>query len=184
MIVGNTGWEYHHTGILLQTDDGVHGFGQRAALYPAQTLQPLWTKKAAAVLQSIMPYQYARQIESGGRNYFVLRPGIKIQGRLKQQVSCFWVLLDYIDKVDRHFATGTPGSLISMEIEGRDYSILYAQPGKEKMCCYLMEQSGRTRYFILVEDLAQIPLIRGGQIHAFVLLDEKNTIHYYSRTGG
>ncbi|MCI9669882.1 MAG: hypothetical protein HFG19_09450 [Oscillospiraceae bacterium] len=29
------------------------------------------------------------------------------------------MLLDYIDKVDRHFATGTPGSLISMEIEGR-----------------------------------------------------------------
>ena len=87
------------------------------------------------------------------------------------------MLLDYIDKVDRHFVTGTPGSLISMEIEGRDYSILYAQPGKEKM-------SGRTRYFILVENLAQIQLIRGGHVHAFVLLDDKNTIHYYSGTGG
>lgn len=94
------------------------------------------------------------------------------------------MLLDYIDKVDRHFATGTPGSLISMEIEGRDYSILYAQLGKEKMCSYLMEQSGLTRYFIVVENLAQIPLIKGGQIHAFVLLDEKNTLHYYSGTGG
>ncbi|MCI8755145.1 MAG: hypothetical protein HFG18_00995 [Oscillospiraceae bacterium] len=52
------------------------------------------------------------------------------------------------------------------------------------MCSYLMEQSGLTRYFIVVENLAQIPLIKGGQIHAFVLLDEKNTLHYYSGTGG
>ncbi len=145
---------------------------------------PYGRKKRLQFCRALCHTQYARQIECGGRNYFVLRPGIKIQGRIKQQVSCFWVLLDYIDKVDRHFATGTPGSLISMEIEGRDYSILYAQLGKEKMCSYLMEQSGLTRYFIVVENLAQIPLIKGGQIHAFVLLDEKNTLHYYSGTGG
>ena len=145
---------------------------------------PYRRKKRLQFCRALCHTQYARQIESGGRNYFVLRPSIKIQGRLKQQVSCFWVLLDYIDKVDRHFATGTPGSLISMEIEGRDYSILYAQLGKEKMCSYLMEQSGMTRYFIVVEDLAQIPLVKGGQIHSYVLLDEKNTIHYYLGTGG
>lgn len=145
---------------------------------------PYGRKKRLQFCRTLCHTQYARQTEYGGRNYFILRPGIKIQGRIKQQVSCFWVLLDYIDKVDRHFATGTPGSLISMEIEGRDYRILYVEPGKEKMCSYLMEQSGMTRYFIVVEDLAQIPLVKGGQIHSYVLLDEKNTIHYYLGTGG
>ena len=145
---------------------------------------PYGRKKRLQFCRALCHTQYARQTEYGGRNYFILRPGINIQGRIKQQVSCFWVLLDYIDKVDRHFATGTPGSLISMEIEGRDYRILYVEPGKEKMCSYLMEQSGMTRYFIVVEDLAQIPLVKGGQIHSYVLLDEKNTIHYYLGTGG
>ena len=147
---------------------------------------PYSRKKRLQFCRALCRSQYARQMESEGRHYFILRPKIKIEGRLKQQVCCFWLLLDYIDKADRHFATGTPGCLISMEIAGRDYSILYAEQGKERLCSYLMEQGGTTRYFVLVENLSQIPLIKGGQIHAFAMLDEKNTIHYYSgtETGG
>ena len=143
---------------------------------------PYSRKKRMQLCRTLCHTQYARQISANGRNYFILRPGIKIEGRLKQQICCFWIPLDYIDKVDRHFATGTPGSLISMEIGGRDYTVLYVQQGKEKLCSYQMEQGGVTRYFILVEDLSQIPLIKGGQIHAYAMLDEKNTIHYYSGT--
>lgn len=60
-----------------------------------------------------------------------------------------------------------------MEIGGRDYSILYAERGKERACCYSMEQSGETRYFVLIEDLSQIQLIKGNRIHAFAVLNEK-----------
>ena len=114
------------------------------------------------------------------RHYFVRRFQVKIEGEIKKRIQCFWVLLDYMNQVDQHYASGTPSSLISMEIDGRDYSILYAETGKEKLCNYQMERGGVTRYFVVVENLSQIPLIKGEQIHAFVLLDEKNTVHYYS----
>lgn len=123
---------------------------------------------------------YAARIAFEGRTYFVRHPKIQIKGRLRQQIRCFWVLLDYLDRVDRHYASGTPSSLISMEIDGRDYSILYAERGKERMCSYQMAQGGATRYFVVVEDTAQIPLIKGEQIHAFALLDERNSVKYYS----
>lgn len=122
---------------------------------------------------------HAKRIESGDRAYFVRCP-VKIEGRLLQQVRCFWVLLDYLDKVDHHCAAGTASSVISMEIGGRDYSILYVPKGKERACSYGMERGGMTRYFVVVEDLEQIPLIRGTQIHAFALLDERNTVRYYA----
>lgn len=129
-------------------------------------------------IAKLMCQSHARKMESGGRSYFVRRP-LKIEGRLFQQIRCFWVLLDYLDRVDHHCAANTASSLISMEIGGRDYSILSVPKGKERACSYSMERGGSTRYFILVEDLEQIPLIRGTQIHAFALLDEKNTVHYY-----
>lgn len=124
--------------------------------------------------------QYAKKIAYEGRTYFISRPMVRIEGRLREQVRCFWVLMDYLDRVDRHYASGTESSAISMEIEGRDYSILYAEKGKERLCSYRMEVGGVTRYFILVEDLEQIPLIKGKHIHAFALLDGKNAVHYYS----
>ncbi len=122
---------------------------------------------------------HAKRIEAGERSYFVRRP-LRVEGRLLWQVRCFWVLLDYLDRVDRHCAANTPSSFISMEISGRDYSILYVPRGKEQAYSYAMERGGKTRYFVMVEDLAQIPLIRGAQIHAFALLDERNTVRYYA----
>ena len=122
---------------------------------------------------------HAKRIEAGERSYFVRRP-LRVEGRLLWQVRCFWVLLDYLDRVDHHCAANTPSSLIFMEIGGRDYSILYVPKGMERMCSYSMERGGKTCYFVVVEDLAQIPLIRGTQIHAFALLDERNTVRYYA----
>lgn len=127
--------------------------------------------------------KYIHRIEVEDRKYFVLNPQISVTGRLQQQIRCFWLLLDYLDRVDQHFAAGTPSSVITMEIEGRDYSILYAAKGKERACNYSMERGGITRYFVMVEDLSQIPLIKNEQIHAFAMLDEKNTVHYYLPEG-
>ena len=122
---------------------------------------------------------HAKKVEAGERSYFVRRP-LRVEGPLLLQVRCFWVLLDYLDRVNHHCAANTPSGLISMEIGGRDYSVLYVPKGKERMCSYSMERGGRTRYFVMVEDLAQIPLIRGTQIHAFALLDERNAVRYYA----
>lgn len=122
---------------------------------------------------------HAKKVEAGERSYLVRRP-LRVEEPLLWQVRCFWVLLDYLDRVDHHCAANTPGGLISMEIGGRDYSVLYVPKGKERMCSYSMERGGRIRYFVMVEDLAQIPLIRGTQIHAFALLDERNAVRYYA----
>lgn len=140
-------------------------------------------KQRQKICKSMCAEQYARKVSSGSRTYFIRHPRVQLCGRLMQQIRCFWVLLDYLDRVDRHYASGTPSSLISMEIEGRDYSILYCERGKERMCSYCMERGGETRYFIVVEDAGQIPLINGERIHAFALLDDRNTVKYYS-TGG
>ena len=122
---------------------------------------------------------HAKKVETGERSYLVRRP-LRVEGPLLWQVRCFWVLLDYLDRVNHHCAANTPSGLISMEIGGRDYSVLYVPKGKERMCSYSMERGGKIRYFVVVEDLAQIPLIRGTQIHAFALLDERNTVRYYA----
>ena len=127
--------------------------------------------------------KYAYRIADQDRKYYVKNPRISITNRLKRQIKCFWVLLDYLDQADQHFASGALSSLITMEIGGRDYSILYAERGKERVCNYSMERGGITRYFVLVDDLSQIPLIKNEQIHAFAMLDEKNTVHYYLPKG-
>ena len=127
--------------------------------------------------------KYAYRIADQDRKYYVKNPRISITNRLKRQIKCFWVLLDYLDQADQHFASGALSSLITMEIGGRDYSILYAERGKERVCNYSMERGGITRYFVLVDDLSQIPLIKNEQIHVFAMLDEKNTVHYYLPKG-
>jgi hypothetical protein len=142
-------------------------------------------KTRKQMMHRLCQQQYAWRIKHGdGRTYFIRRRSLEIKGRLREQVMCFWVLLAYLDRVDRHFASGTASSLISMEINGRDYSILYAEPGKEKMCSYSMAKGGVTRYFVVVEDAAQIPLIQGNKIHAFVTVSEQRQIQFYTVSKG
>ena len=125
--------------------------------------------------------KYARKIRYADRTYLVAGPKVSLnKGRYKEQIICFWVLLDYIDKVDRHYATGT-FSRISMEIGEKDYSIVHVSPGLERLCNSHMEQGGETRYFVIVDDPAQIPLIQGDRIHTFATVSKTGQIQYYER---
>jgi hypothetical protein len=127
--------------------------------------------------------KYARKIKYDNRTYFVGGPKVSLKkGRYKEQIICFWVLLDYIDKVDRHYATGT-FSRISMEIGNKDYSIVHVGPGLERFCNSHMERGGETRYFVIVDDPAQIPLIKGDKIHSFATVSQTGQIQYYERPG-
>jgi len=137
-------------------------------------------KQRLHIANAICREYYGQEIDFEGRPHYIRHKSIKIGSRFKQQIMCFWVLMDYLDRADKHYSSGTPSSLISMEIDGRDYSILYAAHGKEQMCSYSMEKGGVTRYFVIVEDVSQIPLIKGSQIHAFVTIDERKKIKYYS----
>ena len=141
-------------------------------------------RRRKQMMRQLCQQQYAKRFKhEDGRTYFVRRKRIQVKGRLRERVMCFWVLLEYLDQVDRHCSTGTSSSLITMEIGGRDYSILYAAPGKERMCSYSMTIGGVTRYFIVVEDTNQIPLIQGDQIHAFVTISDKRKVQFYTTQG-
>lgn len=141
-------------------------------------------QKRKQMVQHIRNQQYAYVIQQEDRYYYVRRRKIAIEGRVKAQVMCFWVLLKYLNKVDRHYASGTGSSVISMEIGGRDYSIIYVEPGKEVMCSYSMEKGGVTRYFVVVDDAGQIPLIKGEHIHAFVTVSKRREVRYYTAVKG
>lgn len=139
------------------------------------------SRERKQIIRELCQRQYAiKTRHTDDRTYFIARKGIALKGLLYSQVLCFWVALGYLDKVDSHFAAGTPSSLISMVIGGRDYSIIHAPSGKERMCSYLMEKGGVTRYFILVDNISQIPLIKGDQIHAFATIDERRQVKFYT----
>lgn len=114
-----------------------------------------------------------------GRNYFAKGPGLSPTGKFRAQIVCFWVLLDYIGRVDSHHATGM-FSRITMEIDGRDYNIVYVKKGHERLCNANMRAGGDTRYFVVVEDVAQIPLIKGDKIHTFATVSDTGRVEYYS----
>jgi hypothetical protein len=120
--------------------------------------------------------------ERDGRYYYAKGPGFSPTGKYKAQIICFWVLLGYICKVDKHCATGT-FSRISMEIDGRDYDIVYVQKGQERLCNANMRSGGDVRYFVVVEDVSQIPLIKGEKVHTFATVSEEGKIQYYSSGG-
>lgn len=125
--------------------------------------------------------KYAHKIKHADRTYLVARPKISLKkGQYREQIICFWILLDYIEKVDRHYATGT-FSRISMEIGDKDYSIVHVLPGLERFCNSHMEKGGETRYFVIVDDPKQIPLIESDKIHTFATVNETGRIEYYER---
>jgi len=135
-----------------------------------------------AIVKSLHERGYARWVSHGDRSYYISGPGITLTGKRKFQIICFWVLLDYIHKVDSHHATGT-FSRISMEINGRDYDIVYVEIGQERLCNANMRAGGDVRYFVVVEDVKQIPLIKGDKIHTFATVSAKGQVEYYSQGG-
>ena len=132
--------------------------------------------------KSLYARGFARTITYGGRRYYTASPGILPTGKFKAQIVCFWVLLDYICRVDKHGATGT-FSRIYMEIDGRDYDIVYVEKGQERLCNANMRAGGDVRYFVVVEDAAQIPLIKGDKIHTFATVTEQGKVDYYTQGG-
>lgn len=130
--------------------------------------------------KSLCDRSRALRITLGDRKYYAKGPGISPdKGKFRAQIICFWVLLDYIFKVDSHSATGT-FSRISMEIDGRDYDIVYVKKNQEKLCNANMKRGGDTRYFVIVEDTSQIPLLKGDKIHTFATVSETGGVEYYS----
>ncbi len=128
--------------------------------------------------KSLQARGLALKTTSDGRNYFAKGPGLSPNGKFRAQIICFWVLLDYIDKVDSHNAVGM-FNRISLEIDGRSYGIMYVKKGHERLCNANMRAGGETRYFVVVEDVSQMPLIKGDKIHTFATVSAQGKVEYY-----
>jgi hypothetical protein len=139
-------------------------------------------KERNYIINGLYVRNLARRLPLYDRSYYVKSPGITPTGKHKAQIICFWLLLDYIHKVDNHHAAGTY-SRISMEIDGRGYDIVYVKKGEERLCNANMRTSGDVRYFVVVEDVSQIPLIKGDKVHTFATVSEQGKVEYYSHGG-
>ena len=115
-------------------------------------------------------------------HYYASSPKSRLTERYEKQIACFSVLLDYFDKIESHYATGT-FTRISMIISGFDYSIVYVSRGEERLCVKNMENSGTTRFIVVVEDIRQIPQICHEKIRAFATVSAKGTVTYYENKG-
>ena len=131
------------------------------------------------IIKSLCDRGLAMKTERDGRFYYAKGPGIAPTGKFYAQIICFWVLIDYIFKVDSHHAVGM-FTRITMEIAGRDYHIVYVQSGHERLCNANIRSGGDVRYFVVVEDADQIPLIKGDNIHTFATVSEKGAVEYFS----
>jgi hypothetical protein len=145
--------------------------------------EKLTKRKRHYIGKSLTARGLAIRITHNDRRYFAKGPGLSPTGKHFAQIVCFWVLIDYITKVDRHNATGT-FIRISMEIDGRDYGIVYVEKGQEKLCNANMRTGGDVRYFVVVEDTAQIPHIKGDNIHIFAAVSDEGKVEYYSMERG
>jgi hypothetical protein len=131
------------------------------------------------IAKSLCARGYALKVVEGDRSYLARSPGIMPTGKYRAQITCFWVLLDYIDKVDSHFAAGM-FSRITLEIGGRNYGIMYVKAGQERLCNANMRSGGENRFFVVVEDVSQIPLIKGDNIHTFATVSEQGKVEYFA----
>lgn len=121
--------------------------------------------------------------------------------------KCFWVMLDFINRVENHFPVGSylSPSQICLMLEDRSYEIAYCQKGMEEyfnnqlraarieLLCRaestyfapIVEKDDKavieaTKYIVVVENIEDAGRIRSKQIAFFVTLDEENVCTFYS----
>ena len=131
------------------------------------------------IAKSLCARGYALKLVEGDRSYFARCPGLTPTGKYRAQITCFWLLLDYIDKVDSHNAVGT-FNRISLEIDGRSYGVMLVKRGQERLCNANIKAGGDIRYFVIVEDVSQIPMINMDKVHTFATVSEHGQVEYYA----
>ena len=135
------------------------------------------------LLRSLSQQWHISKLDYQDAMYFANKPDITPTGRYQKQIACFWVLLDYFDKVSSHYATGT-FTRISMEISKQEYSLVYVGIGDEGLCMANIQKSGDTLFIVIVEKPEQIMRIKSDKIRVFATVNEKGAVRYYAAQGG
>lgn len=139
-------------------------------------------RKRFQFVKAMCKARYILRIHQDGEEFLSVRPGIQPTGRYQHQIECFWVLLDYLDQVDEHYATGTAFH-IAMRIGEREYYIAYVQKGSERFYEREMRRGGTKKYILVVEGVEQIPSLKSDKIASYAHINAKKEVEYYTMGG-
>ena len=97
-------------------------------------------------------------------------------------LKAFWLLLDFIGKVENHSAGNFPITLFFF-LDAEFYEVIYIQPDQEALICHaLFENTTDTgKRIIIVEDAGQIEKINVPGVSGFCTVTHSGTIQYYQR---
>ncbi len=93
-------------------------------------------------------------------------------------IAAFWVLLDFIDRVDYHTASDFPVK-ISFFSDDEMFEIIHVPYGQEVLVTYALSTKDDTRRIILVDSPNQIDAIHIPTVSGFCTVDPDGTTHYY-----
>lgn len=92
-------------------------------------------------------------------------------------IAAFWVLLDFIDRVEYHTASDFPVK-ISFFCDGEFYEIIYIEEGQEVLLSHALTEKEPARRIILVESPEQIKSVHIPGAAGFCTVTE-STVRYY-----
>ena len=95
-------------------------------------------------------------------------------------IAAFWVLLDFIDKVDHHDAGDFPVK-ISFLANGELYEIVHVPYGQEHLMNHVFSEKDKSdsRRIILVDKQEQIKSIKIPNTTGFCTVDRDGRVRYY-----
>lgn len=165
------------------------------------------SKKAVKTLNSIQKLASRVFYDKNADAYYSNNYERKSLSQEFAMEKCFWVMLDFINKVENHFPVGSylSPSQICLMLEDRSYEIAYCQKGLgayfnnqlraarlELLCraesayfAPIVEKDDKavieaTKYIVVLDDIEDAREIRSQQIAYFVTLDEEHVCTFYS----
>ena len=95
-------------------------------------------------------------------------------------IAAFWVLLDFIDKVENHLPSDFPVK-ISFLADGELYEIIYAGYEQENLInhAFSINDEDTTRRIAIVEKAEQIPKLQIPNTTGYCVVSKDGKVHYY-----
>ena len=95
-------------------------------------------------------------------------------------IAAFWVLLDFIDKAEYHFASDFPVKL-SFFADCEMYEVIHVPYGQEMVINHALkgQPEEASRRIILIDNQEQIPDINIANTAGFCTVDADGSVHYY-----
>lgn len=97
-------------------------------------------------------------------------------------ISAFWVLLDFLERVDYHTASDFPVSISFFTSEGDAYDIISIAPGQENTmnhALWYLKGEDLPRRLVVVESPDQIPKLKIANVAGFCTVASSGEVSYY-----